>query len=422
MGELSAELNGQLTLLVSLFVFRLQPFVLFACAGRSVPLRGRLLALAGYGGFAALGLRLGADPFGIAAAWLALGYFALLVPVVRGARDYLRAGLLDRTGLFLLCMLGFMTFPALVAPPAYVATVLILGWDLMLSAFSYCVDTERGARDDSLGECAFFLLVNPTLVYQERGRRVGPPALRPKALLRVTLGIAGLAMRCVLAVQFAGLIASGPPDAPFSWSGYQHAVTYYGLLGIGVYITHSGVASLQIGLMGLIGYEVPERYHWPLLATSPVDFWRRWNIWVGHWVQRYVFYPANLSLRRRMRAWPDCSRAIACLLAFGFMGVLHDAYTYATRLNRPDRATLELTLAFALCAAALLVWVFLRDTALRPLVPLSTRWAIVRHGSAVAAWLALVHTLMACAWLTRALMSDGLPALVQLVRAARLVA
>ena len=98
-----------------------------------------------------------------------------------------------------------------------------------------------------------------------------------------------------------------------------------------VYLVHSGAASMRIGLMRFFGYDLPERYQFPFLATSPRDVWRRWNIYVGRWLLRYVFIP--VALRCRKGVGLHGSQAVATMSAFGLCGVMHEAVIFARTSN-----------------------------------------------------------------------------------------
>jgi len=116
------------------------------------------------------------------------------------------------------------------------------------------------------------------------------------------------------------------------------------------YAAHSGLASLQIGLTRCAGWQVPERYDFPLLARSPMDFWRRWNTYVRVWLEAYVFLPLATAVARRSR-----SRAAQAVVAFSVLvasGLLHDGYLFAGEHVASTRFT-RLFLAAGLVA---LLW------------------------------------------------------------------
>jgi hypothetical protein len=131
-------------------------------------------------------------------------------------------------------------------------------------------------------------------------------------------------------------------------------LVYYLLSLVSLYLAHSGLASLRIGLMRIIGYEIPERYRFPFLAVSPADFWRRWNIYLGSWAKRYVFYPVATFLSRRWGgSRTDLSTAIAVLVAFMTIGILHD-FVYYTQALISNFAG---TSMFLLQGIAVLLWI-----------------------------------------------------------------
>jgi hypothetical protein len=201
-----------------------------------------------------------------------------------------------------------------------------------------------------LRDCLFFLLVNPTLTYSNRGLCCGPPRLHWRAVARVALGIATMFLGlAVFRPALGALLDSSVLVQSFAQAA--GAVTLAAILrGAILYAAHSGLASFQIGCMRLVGHSVPERYNFPILATSPLDFWRRWNTYVGGWLGKYVFIPLT---RRFHRPFGDWSKAIALVLTFVASGLLHDGYTYLLKFNA---ATKHLQL-FSISAFVIVAWI-----------------------------------------------------------------
>jgi D-alanyl-lipoteichoic acid acyltransferase DltB (MBOAT superfamily) len=116
------------------------------------------------------------------------------------------------------------------------------------------------------------------------------------------------------------------------------------------YAAHSGLAHVQIGLMRSIGWSVPERYLYPLFASSPSDFWRRWNVYVRTWLDAYVFFPSAARIRRaigRRAAGP-----LAVVVTLIASGLLHDVFV----LGASHVVTLKYTTLFAAGAAVIVSW------------------------------------------------------------------
>lgn len=45
----------------------------------------------------------------------------------------------------------------------------------------------------------------------------------------------------------------------------------------------------------MFGFETPENFDYPYMATSITDFWRRWHITLGEFFKNYVYFPLGGS-------------------------------------------------------------------------------------------------------------------------------
>jgi hypothetical protein len=205
---------------------------------------------------------------------------------------------------------------------------LVLGFEYLFKVASYVDSARTGRRSRTLGDALEFLVVNPVLVYAERGERsVELPSV-------TAAGARWLAGAATLYVHFIGTAAV--PDAlqVYRLSLLRYGVATAASLGAGVtwlqlvfwYLGHSGTASLQIAGMRALGVPLPERYRAPFLARTPEDFWRRWNTYLGSWLMRYVFMPAGAFLlrRRTQRGGGKAEKAIAVVFTFGACGLAHE--------------------------------------------------------------------------------------------------
>jgi hypothetical protein len=222
----------------------------------------------------------------------------------------------------------FWVVPAVAVHPSP-SIFLTLGWDFTLAAYSYGVDT-RSAQDRSLRDFLFFVLVNPVLVYRNRGRRVTDPRLDAIGSARFLLGAAVMLLTFGVVDPVSTLVSQGAMASVGS-----RRVAALWVLPIGVarfvreYAAQSAVASMQIGCMRLLGYRIPERYHWPMFARSPADFWRRWNTYVGAWARAYVFFPLVFAIPaqwRKRRAAIALVYALTVVFTFAAVGFLHDGF------------------------------------------------------------------------------------------------
>jgi hypothetical protein len=262
-------------------------------------------------------------------------YFLVVGAGVPVAARWLRAGRMTAAATFVCCAGAFFVIPAATWPPIAKTLTLVVGWDVMLSAYSYCVEAmKRDEGDDPpLSDCLFFLLVNPALVYAQRGERIGAPRVDPRGIVRALLGVATTFAVSALLVPSFVLAHERLLGAEGDLATFLPCAVAYGMLRFGIeYGRQSALASLQIGMLRQLGYAVPERYLRPWLAKSVPDFWRRWNTYVGQWMLRYVFWPfcfrAGRRLGRRARTRVDLVTATGLLVTFGAVGLLHDAMMY----------------------------------------------------------------------------------------------
>ncbi|HVW28179.1 MAG TPA: hypothetical protein VHC69_22605 [Polyangiaceae bacterium] len=230
-------------------------------------------------------------------------------------------GAITHSSIFVILVSLCLALPSITIP-GFATEGLVIGWELLLSSYSFCV--ERQAAEDDWFECFFFLLVNPIVVYSERGESIGQPSFNKIGMGRIIFGIV------LLFMASAGL---KPLAAILTNSSTEHQVVRrlaLGLVGVlTLHSMHSGLAHLQIGTMRQVGYILPERYKYPLLAVGAGDFWSRWNTYLGSWIRRYIFIPVA---KRRVGL-------AAIPIAMIFSGLLHDLFVYLQTFSLVARFT-----------------------------------------------------------------------------------
>ncbi len=60
---------------------------------------------------------------------------------------------------------------------------------------------------------------------------------------------------------------------------------------IQIYGDFSGYTDIARGVAILFGFELPENFNLPYLASSLTDFWRRWHISLSSWLRSYLYIP-----------------------------------------------------------------------------------------------------------------------------------
>lgn len=333
------------------------PMLAYAVLSGRLALHVRIaVALATAGAFAALAASTLQD-YAVTLAWVALGvgYLALCAAGVFAAHRIRASVPVDHAAMFGLIGFFFVLVPAIAVPGAGRALVLLSGWEMMLAAYSFYVDAPASRKELRLRDCLVFIAVNPCLVLAESGRIAHAPQLSARGLRRIGLGAATLAVHALL---FSGIqVYSGLSDERFArWpllAEWPLLVLFYlGHVVLGV-LVHSGRASIQIGMMKLMGHELPERYDYPLAAKDPVDFWRRWNIYVGAWFRRYIFFPFTIKFPRLAgKKWRVLAVPMAVIVTFLACGVWHDFAIYA----RTGQFQPGVTIVFLLHGVLVIGW------------------------------------------------------------------
>ncbi len=103
-----------------------------------------------------------------------------------------------------------------------------------------------------------------------------------------------------------------------------------------LYFDFSGYADIAIGLGKMFGFKLPENFNNPLTSRSVTEFWSRWHIQLGLWMQQYLYQPMGRVLAKRwptknLNAWlspSHASEARTCLntmIFFTVIGLWHGA-------------------------------------------------------------------------------------------------
>lgn len=260
--------------------------------------------------------------------------------------------------LFGLIFSAYVVVPALCFPKVTVSTVVVLGCEIALSSYSYCVETSRaGPKRPALRECLFFLLVNPTVAYSDRGSEILTCRDSGDSVWtgwrRAGFGLTLMIVNLLLLEPCAHFLHKA------NVAGYGIlALAAFGLVDlVSLYAAHAALAHVQIGCMRQIGWQVPERYLSPLSSSTPLEFWRRWNTYFHSWLKTYVFLPVGRAAYRKTGAAVVPMLAVIATLTVS--GVIHSAVATAGRASLEVRplaffcAVCAFTVAWALVTTAL---------------------------------------------------------------------
>ncbi len=213
-------------------------------------------------------------------------------------------------------------------------------------SMSYTIDVYRGHLPPVANwrDYATFITFFPELIagpivrasafLPQLARAIGPTA----ESLRVGAGLflIGLTKKSLLADRLATVA-----DPVFSDpSSYGAASVWAGVIAysLQIYCDFSGYSDIAIGTAKMIGYDLPENFNMPYLATNVAEFWRRWHMTLSAWLRDYLYIPLGGNRLGPSRAYANLF--VTMLLGglwhgaswnFVFWGALHGCALAAHR-------------------------------------------------------------------------------------------
>ena len=136
-----------------------------------------------------------------------------------------------------------------------------------------------------------------------------------------------------------------------------------------IYFDFSGYSDMALGLGRMFGLKLPKNFESPYKCRNIIDFWRRWNITLSHFLRDYLYFA--LGGNRRGKIMRYVNLFIVMLLGglwhgagwtFVVWGALHGAYLTVNHMWRNYIGrTLPVFVALPLTFMAVLAaWVFFR--------------------------------------------------------------
>lgn len=166
-------------------------------------------------------------------------------------------------------------------------------------AISYLFDIYHGKSPAEknllklLGYFLFFphLIAGPILRYHQIEDSLSKPSTSLEnistGLYRFTIG---LSKKILIADTLAPYVNEIFAISP------QHLSTseaWVGIIGFSlqIYFDFSGYSDMAIGLAKMFGFQFPENFNLPYMATSITNFWQRWHITLSQWFRDYLYIP-----------------------------------------------------------------------------------------------------------------------------------
>ncbi len=110
-----------------------------------------------------------------------------------------------------------------------------------------------------------------------------------RLMLGLQICLVGVTKKLFIADRLAIFVDPVFAD-PQSYSPFTiaSAIVAYSLQ---IYCDFSGYSDIAIGVSRVIGYDLPENFNMPYVATSLSDFWKRWHITLSQWLRDYLYIP-----------------------------------------------------------------------------------------------------------------------------------
>jgi alginate O-acetyltransferase complex protein AlgI len=257
-------------------------------------------------------------------------YLTLRAPNRRIAKLYATFGVLVNLGMLAFFKYKFLVIPSL-AQDVSKGQHSLIDWLILaplpigisfysFHAISLLVDVYRGSNifkpeekknpfiqylADTLLYLSFFpqLIAGPIIKAKDFYPQVGKKYFRniPWDAAFKTL-VTGYFLKSVIADNLADhtFWISFPY---FQWrSSTDLLIMLYGY-SAQIFADFAGYSLIAIGLGRLLGYELPQNFNFPYIATSVSDFWRRWHISLSSWLRDYLYIPLGGSKKGEFRTY-----------------------------------------------------------------------------------------------------------------------
>ena len=190
---------------------------------------------------------------------------------------------------------------------------------------SYVIDVYRGgpaaARfTDALLYLSFFPQVTSGPITRfdsfaaQLTDRTATPERTARGLRRFIVGLGKklLISAPAASVANAAFALGEGLDVRTAWLG---ALAYT----IQIYFDFSGYSDMAIGLGAVFGFDTPENFQYPYIASSITEFWRRWHISLSQWFRDYLYIPLGGNRKGVGR------KAVNTAIVFLLCGLWHGA-------------------------------------------------------------------------------------------------
>lgn len=194
-------------------------------------------------------------------------------------------------------------------------------------AIAYLVDIRRGETRAERNPIDFglfmslfpHLIAGPVVRYRDLAAAIAGRAVTTAGFAAgIRRFIIGLAKKVLIAntlARTADTLFALPPDQLATSAAWLGIVCY----ALHIYFDFSGYSDMAIGLGRLFGFELCENFHYPYIARSVTEFWRRWHISLSTWFRDYLYIPLGGNRRGQVRTF------VNLMIVFMLCGLWHGA-------------------------------------------------------------------------------------------------
>ena len=190
---------------------------------------------------------------------------------------------------------------------------------------SYAIDVYRGkcsAQHNPISLALYVslfpqLIAGPIVRYVDVEREIRERTITPAGFYEgVRRFCMGFAKKILIADQLSPLVETAFSGAYPSWMLHWAGIVAYALQ---ICFDFSGYSDMAIGLGKMFGFDFPENFDYPYIASSVKEFWRRWHISLGSWFRDYLYIPLGGNRKGKGRTY------LNLLIVFFCTGLWHGA-------------------------------------------------------------------------------------------------
>ncbi len=201
---------------------------------------------------------------------------------------------------------------------------------------SYVLDVyfETCEPDENIINVALYIMFFPKMIsgplmkYKDFDDQVKNPCYDTDALIDgMARFIVGLGKKVIISDVIGKMVDktfemdltgvnSTPPSSLMAWFT---AICYM----LQLYFDFSGYSDMAIGLGKVFGFRIDENFDHPYASTSVVEYWKRWHITLGTWVNHYIYTPTYRFIQDKWDFSKHACDKISLFVSWMIIGPWH---------------------------------------------------------------------------------------------------